>query len=72
MRGIRKLVSSEDIGHLIIFSPFGEPQSQREGGDHYDYGVYLSTMPRPRHHDTVKIHEIGQLFLDMVEASQYR
>ncbi len=69
--GIRRLVSNDDLGHLIIFSPFGEPQSQREG-DHYDYGVYLSTMPRPRHHDTVKIHEIGQLFLDMVEASQYQ
>jgi len=66
--GIRRLLSSSDLGHIIIFSPFGEPQSEKEG-DHYDYGVYLSTMPRPRHHDTVKLDEIGSLFLDMVEQA---
>ena len=66
--GIRRLLSNGDLGHVIIFSPFGEPQSEKEG-DHYDYGVYLSTMPRPRHHDTVNVDEIGSLFLEMVEQA---
>ncbi|QKR00415.1 hypothetical protein GWK48_08555 [Metallosphaera tengchongensis] len=63
---LRKLVNAVD--DFIIFSPFGEPKSASET-DHEDYGIYLSTVPRPSDHETVKLPEIGYLFLKLVTGS---
>ncbi|EWG07510.1 MAG: hypothetical protein ASUL_03339 [Candidatus Aramenus sulfurataquae] len=60
---IRKIVNKAD--DFILFSPYGEPTSDRPD-EHEDYGVYLSTVPRPNEHDTVKLHEIGVLFRRLV------
>ncbi|WP_243671471.1 hypothetical protein [Vulcanisaeta sp. JCM 16161] len=54
------------ITHIILFSPYGSPQGPDEG-NHSDYGVYIATVTRPRHEDTVKVHEIGYLFNQAVE-----
>jgi hypothetical protein len=60
---IRKIVNKAD--DFVLFSPFGEPTSDRPK-EHEDYGVYLSTMPRPNEHETVKLYEIGVLFKRLV------
>lgn len=56
---VKKLVNKAD--EFIVFSPYGEPKSSNLC-DHEDYGVYLSTVPRPNEHDVVKLPEIGMLF----------
>ncbi len=58
---IRKLVMKAD--EFIVFSPYGP----RSGGTHDPYGVYLATRPRPNEHDTVKLWEIGDVFINMVK-----
>ncbi len=60
---VKKLVNKAD--DFIIFSPYGEPKSNKLC-DHEDYGVYLSTVPRPNEHDVVKLPEIGILFKRIV------
>ena len=65
-RALRTLIMRGDITHIILFSPYGNPQGPEEG-NHSDYGVYIATVTRPRHEDTVKIHEIGYLFNQAVE-----
>ena len=65
-RALRTLIMRGDITHIILFSPYGNPQGPEEG-NHSDYGVYIATITRPRHEDTVKIHEIGYLFNQAVE-----
>ncbi|AEB95330.1 MAG: hypothetical protein QXR57_04265 [Metallosphaera sp.] len=62
---VRKLVNAVD--EVILFSPYGEPKSSKEG-DHEDYGVYLGTVQRPAEHETVKLPEIGYLFLKLVKG----
>ncbi|MCY0860443.1 MAG: hypothetical protein OWQ54_08450 [Sulfolobaceae archaeon] len=62
---VKRIVS--EVDDFIIFSPYGEPLSEEEG-NHEDYGVYLSTMPRPKEHDVVKLPEIGKLFLQLVKG----
>ncbi|MCH1772257.1 MULTISPECIES: hypothetical protein [Metallosphaera] len=62
---LRKLVNAVD--EFILFSPFGEPKSGNEN-DHEDYGIYLGTVQRPSEHDTVKLPEIGYLFLKLVKG----
>ncbi|WP_054842494.1 hypothetical protein [Vulcanisaeta distributa] len=66
-RALRTLIMRSDITHIILFSPYGNPQGGPEEGNHSDYGVYIATVMRPRHEDTVKIHEIGYLFNQAVE-----
>jgi hypothetical protein len=56
---VKKLVNKAD--DFVIFSPYGEPKSDKLC-DHEDYGVYLSTVPRPNEHDVIKLPEIGILF----------
>ncbi len=60
---IKKLVNKAD--DFILFSPYGEPTSENPW-EHEDYGIYLSTVPRPNEHDTVKLYEIGMLFKRLV------
>ncbi len=67
-RALRELVLRSDITHIIIFSPYGNPEGPEEG-NHSEYGVYIATVTRPRHEDTVKIHEIGYLFNEAVEQT---
>lgn len=62
---LRKIVNAVD--EFILFSPFGEPKSGNEN-DHEDYGIYLGTVQRPSEHDTVKLPEIGYLFLKLVKG----
>lgn len=57
--GVGELLKEAD--DFIIFSPYGEP----EGGEYYSYGIYLSTVPRPRPHDTVKVFEVPALFAEL-------
>jgi hypothetical protein len=64
--GLRKLLRKVD--DFILFSPYGEPKSDKMC-DHEDYGVYLSTVPRPNEHDTVKLPEIGLLFKRLASQS---
>lgn len=64
--GLKRLLKKVD--DFILFSPYGEPKSN-EMWDHEDYGVYLSTIPRPNEHDTVKLPEIGLLFKKLVARS---
>ncbi|BDR92898.1 hypothetical protein [Vulcanisaeta souniana] len=65
-RALRTLIMKGDITHIILFSPYGNPQGPEEG-NHSDYGIYIATITRPRHEDTVKVHEIGYLFNQAVE-----
>ncbi len=65
-RALRTLIMRSKITHIILFSPYGNPQGPEEG-NHSDYGIYIATVTRPRHEDTVKIHEIGYLFNQAVE-----
>ncbi|ADN51600.1 hypothetical protein [Vulcanisaeta distributa] len=65
-KALRSLILRSNITHIILFSPYGNPQGPEEG-NHSDYGVYIATVTRPRHEDTVKIHEIGYLFNQAVE-----
>ncbi len=65
-KALRALIMRGDLTHIILFSPYGSPQGPEEG-NHSDYGVYIATVMRPRHDDTVKIHEIGYLFNQAVE-----
>ncbi|MGC9153899.1 MAG: hypothetical protein ACP5GY_09285 [Vulcanisaeta sp.] len=67
-RALRELVLRSNITHIIIFSPYGNPEGPEEG-NHSEYGVYIATVTRPRHEDTVKIHEIGYLFNEAVEQT---
>ncbi|AWR98918.1 hypothetical protein [Metallosphaera hakonensis] len=62
---LRKLVNAVD--DFIIFSPFGEPKSTNES-EHEDYGVYLGTAQRPAEHETIKLPEIGYLFMKLVKG----
>ena len=55
------------VQDFIIFSPYGEPKD----GKHEDYGVYLSTVPRPNEHDTVKLPELGILFSKLVKGDVF-
>ncbi|BDC18319.1 hypothetical protein [Acidianus sp. HS-5] len=64
--GLRKLLRKVD--DFILFSPYGEPKSDNMC-DHEDYGIYLSTAPRPNEHDTVKLPEIGLLFKRLATQS---
>ena len=52
------------VDDFIVFSPYGEPT---EDGKREQYGVYLASVPRPHEHETVKLAEIGKLFLNMVK-----
>ncbi|MFB6471061.1 MAG: hypothetical protein TU36_007525 [Vulcanisaeta sp. AZ3] len=63
---LRDLILRNDVTHIILFSPYGNPEGLEEG-NHSEYGVYIATVTRPRHEDTVKIHEIGYLFNEAVE-----
>ncbi|WP_069808104.1 hypothetical protein [Vulcanisaeta thermophila] len=63
---LKSFIMHSDISHIIIFSPYGNPEGPQEGM-HSNYGVYLGTINRPRHEDTVKPHEIGYLFNQAVE-----
>lgn len=65
-KALRTLIMRSEITHIILFSPYGSPEGPEEGS-HSDYGVYIATITRPRHEDTVKIHEIGYLFNQAVE-----
>ncbi|WP_291766720.1 hypothetical protein [Caldivirga sp. UBA161] len=56
------------VSAFILFSPYGEPVGPNEG-DHEEYGIYIATISRPRHYDTVKLYEIGMLFRDLVEST---
>jgi hypothetical protein len=49
---------------FIIFSPFGI-----RGGKTEKYGVYISTLPRPEEHETVKLWDVGSTFLEAVRGS---
>ena len=60
---LRKMVNAAD--EFIVFSPFGEPKAPSES-EHEEYGIYLSTVPRPSEHETVKLPEIGLLFRKLV------
>ncbi|BAK54739.1 hypothetical protein [Sulfurisphaera tokodaii] len=51
------------VEDFILFSPYGEP---KENGIREQYGIYLASVPRPNEHDTVKLPEIGKLFLGLV------
>lgn len=55
------------ISSFILFSPYGEPTGPNEG-EHEEYGIYIATISRPRHYDTVKLYEIGMLFRDLVDS----
>jgi hypothetical protein len=68
-KALRELILRGDLTHIILFSPYGNPQGPEEG-NHSEYGVYIATIPRPRHEDTVKIHEIGYLFNEAVLSTQ--
>jgi len=50
------------VDDFILFSPYGEPSKD---GRREQYGVFLASVPRPNEHDTVKLPEIGQLFLNI-------
>ncbi|MGC9179308.1 MAG: hypothetical protein ACP5GZ_03750 [Vulcanisaeta sp.] len=63
---LRALIMKSGITHIILFSPYGSPEGPEEGS-HSDYGIYVATVTRPRHEDTVKVHEIGYLFNQAVE-----
>lgn len=63
-RGVGLLINS-GVSSFIIFSPYGEPVGPSEG-EHEEYGIYIATIARPRHYDTVKLYEIGALFRDLV------
>ena len=62
---VREVVNK--VQDFIIFSIYGEPK----GDKHEDYGVYLSTVPRPNEHDTVKLPELGILFTKMVKGEVF-
>ncbi|WP_292000412.1 hypothetical protein [Caldivirga sp.] len=64
---IGSLINS-GVSAFILFSPYGEPIGPNEG-DHEDYGIYIATISRPRHYDTVKLYEIGMLFRDLVDST---
>lgn len=66
---VRKILNNVD--DFIIFSIYGEPKSDNEDGNHEDYGVFLATIPRPSEHETVKLHEIGELFIKLVKKEYY-
>jgi len=51
------------VDNFIIFSPYGEPTND---GKREEYGVFLASIPRPHEHETVKLPEIGRLFLNLV------
>jgi hypothetical protein len=65
---IGRLLNS-GLSSFIIFSPYGEPIGPSEG-EHEDYGIYIATISRPRHYDTVKLYEVGILFRDLTESVQ--
>lgn len=67
-KALKDLILRGDITHIILFSPYGSPQGPEEG-NHSEYGVYIATITRPRHEDTVKMHEIGYLFNEAVEQT---
>lgn len=48
------------VEDFILFSPYGEP---KENKLREQYGIFLASIPRPNEHETVKLPEIGQLFL---------
>ena len=52
------------VDDFIIFSPYGEPTKD---GKREEYGVFLASVPRPNEHETVKLPEIGKLFLNIVK-----
>jgi len=52
------------VDEFIVFSPYGMSRK----GKFEPYGVFLSTRPRPREHETVKLWEIGNIFIEMVNA----
>lgn len=53
-----------NVDEFIIFSPYGSPKK-----NYYEpYGVYLSSRPRPNEHETVKLWEIGPIFVNMVKG----
>ncbi len=54
-----------NVDEFIVFSPYG----MKKGNTREPYGVYLSSRPRPNEHDTVKLWEIGQIFVDMVKGN---
>ncbi len=66
---VRKILNKVD--DFIIFSLYGEPKGENEDGNHEDYGVFLATIPRPSEHDTVKLQEIGELFIKLVKKEYY-
>jgi len=53
-----------NVEEFIVFSPYGKPKKNF----FEPYGVYLSSRPRPNEHDTVKLWEIGQTFIEMVKG----
>jgi len=57
-----------EVGGFIIFSPFGEPLSGSKE-DHEEYGVYLSTRPRPRERDTLKLQDIAFTFHRLITGN---
>ncbi len=59
---VRKLVMASD--EFIVFSPYGP----RVGNSYDPYGVYLASRPRPNEHETVKLSEIGSIFIAMARG----
>ncbi|BCU69244.1 hypothetical protein [Stygiolobus caldivivus] len=55
------------IQDFIVFSIYGEPK----GNKHEDYGIFLSTVPRPNEHDTVKLPELGILFSKLAKGEVF-
>ncbi len=59
---VRKLYELSDS--FMLFSPFGEVLE----GKRDVYGIYISTVPRPREDETVKLHELPGLIMMLLEA----
>lgn len=59
---LRKFYEASDS--FMFFSPFGEII---EGGRDV-YGIYISTVPRPREDDTIKLEELPDLMLMLLEG----
>lgn len=57
---IKDIISKVD--DFILFSPYGEPSKD---GKREPYGIFLASVPRPNEHDTVKLPQIGELFINI-------
>ncbi|BCU67762.1 hypothetical protein HS7_11990 [Sulfolobales archaeon HS-7] len=58
---LTKLLKKAD--NFLIMSPYGiNPKGTRN-----KFGVFISTFPRPKEHETVKIEEVGKFFLTLIQ-----